>query len=130
MNQVTKSLGQFMDVTVWRAQGGGTGVHNDIQALTNGAQIVVATPPRVKDMISSGALSLKALKLFILDEVDEMLSRGFKEPIYDCFQCLPYKVKVALFSSEISTEILEITKRFMTNPVRILVRNPSSKNYI
>lgn len=110
-----------MDVTVWRARGVKIGVDEDIESLTNGAQIVVGTPNRIKDMISRGALVLKALKLLILDEADEMLSRGFKEQIYDCFQCLPSRVQVASFSSRMPTEMLEITERFMINPVRIVV---------
>jgi len=85
-------------------------------------QIVVGTPGRVNDMISRGALRLKALKLFCLDEADEMLSRGFKEQIYDCFQYLPSEVQVALFSATMPNEILQLTERFMRNPVRILVK--------
>merc|ERR1712217_897752 len=61
-------------------------------------------------------------KLFCLDEADEMLSRGFKEQIYDCFQYLPSEVQVALFSATMPNEILQLTERFMRNPVRILVK--------
>jgi len=51
-----------------------------------------------------------------------MLSRGFKEQIYDCFQYLPSEVQVALFSATMPNEILQLTERFMRNPVRILVK--------
>eukprot|EP01083_Nonionella_stella_P308501 1088632_1 len=65
-------------------------VHDDVQQLVNGVQIVVGTPGRVCDMISRGVLRLKAVKLFVLDEADEMLySRVMREQIYDCFQYLP-----------------------------------------
>ena len=121
MNQVMKSLGTYLDVST-RACVGGTAVREDIQQLANGVQIVVGTPGRVNDMISRGALRLKALKLFVLDEADEMLSRGFKEQIYDCFQYLPSEVQVALFSATMPNEILQLTERFMRNPVRILVK--------
>jgi len=62
------------------------------------------------------------LRMFILDEADEMLSRGFKDQIYDVFQYLPSEVQVCLFSATMPMQILEMTKRFMRNPVRILVK--------
>jgi len=121
IHKVMKSLGTYLDVTT-RACVGGTAVREDIQQLANGVQIVVGTPGRVNDMINRGALRLKALKLFCLDEADEMLSRGFKEQIYDCFQYLPSEVQVALFSATMPNEILQLTERFMRKPVRILVK--------
>jgi len=121
IHKVMKSLGTYLEVTT-RACVGGTAVREDIQQLANGVQVVVGTPGRVNDMISRGALRLKALKLFCLDEADEMLSRGFKEQIYDCFQYLPSEVQVALFSATMPNEILQLTERFMRNPVRILVK--------
>jgi len=121
IHKVMKSLGTYLEVTT-RACVGGTAVREDIQSLANGVQIVVGSPGRVNDMISRGALRLKALKLFCLDEADEMLSRGFKEQIYDCFQYLPSEVQVALFSATMPNEILQLTQRFMRNPVRILVK--------
>ena len=73
-------------------------------------------------MVNRGALILDSLILFVLDEADEMLSRGFKEQIYDCFQFLPSEVQVALFSATMPNEILQLTQRFMRNPIRILVK--------
>mmetsp|Transcript_52872 Transcript_52872/g.87597 ORF Transcript_52872/g.87597 Transcript_52872/m.87597 type:complete len:437 (+) Transcript_52872:94-1404(+) len=121
IHKVMKSLGTYMEVTT-RACVGGTAVKEDIQQLATGVQIVVGTPGRVNDMIARAALRLKSLKLFCLDEADEMLSRGFKEQIYDCFQYLPSEVQVALFSATMPNEILQLTERFMRNPVRILVK--------
>ena len=62
------------------------------------------------------------IKLFVLDEADEMLSRGFKEQIHDIFTCLPSQVQVALFSATMANDILDLTTKFMINPVRILVK--------
>jgi len=73
-------------------------------------------------MINRQVLNLSAVKIFVLDEADEMLSRGFKDQIYDVFQHLPSKVQVCLFSATMPTEILDISNRFMRNPVRILVK--------
>ena len=114
-------MGVYLEVST-RACVGGTAVREDMQKLSQGVQIVVGTPGRVNDMISRGALRLKALQLFILDEADEMLSRGFKEQIYDCFQYLPSEVQVALFSATMPMEILNLTDRFMRNPIKILVK--------
>jgi len=67
-------------------------------------------------------LNLKSMKLFVLDEADEMLSRGFKDQIYDIFQFLPEKVQVCLFSATMPREILDISEKFMRDPIRILVQ--------
>jgi len=82
----------------------------------------VGTPGRVYDMLCRKVLRSQYIKIFILDEADEMLSRGFKDQIYDIFQVLPSKVQVGLFSATMPPEALEITQRFMNQPVRILVK--------
>lgn len=119
--KVVGQLGIFLEVTS-HACVGGTAVREDINKVEQGVQIVVGTPGRVNDMVQRGALRLEALKLFVLDEADEMLSRGFKDQIYECFQYLPSEVQVALFSATIPNEILNLTKRFMRNAARILVK--------
>eukprot|EP01126_Amoeba_proteus_P021515 TRINITY_DN2186_c0_g5_i5.p1 TRINITY_DN2186_c0_g5~~TRINITY_DN2186_c0_g5_i5.p1 ORF type:complete len:139 (+),score=15.62 TRINITY_DN2186_c0_g5_i5:408-824(+) len=68
------------------------------------------------------ALNPRYIKTFILDEADEMLSLGFKDQIYDVFQVLPGNVQVGLFSATMPPEALEITQKFMNNPIRILVQ--------
>lgn len=83
---------------------------------------VVGTPGRVYDMIQRGALHLDNCRLFCLDEADEMLSRGFKDQIYDVFRYLPESVQVALFSATMPMDVLDVTERFMRDPVRILVK--------
>ncbi|KAF3447284.1 hypothetical protein FNV43_RR12466 [Rhamnella rubrinervis] len=62
------------------------------------------------------------IRMFVLDEADEMLSRGFKDQIYDIFQLLPSKIQVGVFSATMPPEALEITRKFMNKPVRILVK--------
>jgi len=114
-------LGKYSKITT-HACVGGTAVREDIQTLKQGIQIVVGTPGRVNDMIERSVLRLDKLKLFVLDEADEMLSRGFKDQIYDCFQFLPQDVQVTLFSATMPVDILVLTDRFLRNPVRILVK--------
>lgn len=121
IQKVIKSLGDFLKITS-HACVGGTLVRDDIRLLRDGQQVVVGTPGRVNDMIQRGVMSLADVKLFVLDEADEMLSRGFKDQIYDIFQYLPAKVQVCLFSATMPGEILEISQRFMREPVRILVK--------
>jgi len=116
-----RALGDFLNVTS-HACVGGTLVRDDIRILRDGVQVVVGTPGRVYDMINRQVLNLATVKIFVLDEADEMLSRGFKDQIYDVFQHLPSKVQVCLFSATMPEEILEISQRFMRNPVRILVK--------
>jgi len=90
--------------------------------LEQGSQIVVGTPGRVSDMISRKAFNPKYIKLFVLDEADEMLSRGFKEQIHEVFTKMPYTIQVILLSATMPTEVLDVTKKFMRDPIRILVK--------
>ncbi len=64
----------------------------------------------------------KTIKIFVLDEADEMLSRGFKDQIYDIFRKLPSDIQVNLLSATMPADVLEVTKRFMRDPIRILVK--------
>jgi len=114
-------LGDYLKVTS-HACVGGTLVREDIRILSEGVQVVVGTPGRVYDMVNRGALKLNGVRLFILDEADEMLSRGFKDQIYDVFQYLPKSVQVCLFSATMPSDVLEISNRFMRDPIRILVK--------
>jgi len=121
IQKVARALGDFLNVTS-HACVGGTLVRDDIRILRDGVHLVVGTPGRVYDMIKRQELSLANVKIFVLDEADEMLSRGFKDQIYDVFQHLPSTVQVCLFSATMPDEILEISERFMRDPVRILVK--------
>jgi len=121
IQKVAVALGDYLKMEIHCCVGG-TAVRDDIRKLQEGVHIVVGTPGRVFDMINRGALRLEACRLFILDEADEMLSRGFKDQIYDIFKFLPEKVQVALFSATMPMEVLEVTDRFMREPVRILVK--------
>ena len=77
----------------------------------------------IRDRIRRKALKTSTLKLLILDEADEMLSSGFKDQIAKIFKKLPEDVKIGLFSATMSDELIEITKMFMRDPIKILVKN-------
>jgi translation initiation factor 4A len=121
IQKVVIALGDYMDIQV-HACVGGTAVRDDIRTLQAGVHIVVGTPGRVYDMINRRALRLDSIRQFFLDEADEMLSRGFKDQIYDIFKFLPESVQVCLFSATMPLDVLEVTQRFMRDPVRILVK--------
>ena len=72
---------------------GGTSVREDTRILQGGVHVVVGTPGRVYDMLRRRALRADSIRMFVLDEADEMLSRGFKDQIYDIFQLLPPKLQ-------------------------------------
>jgi len=123
-NQIQKvaiALGDYCGVKC-HACIGGTSVRDDIDKLREGQHLVVGTPGRVYDMISKRNLRVDELSTFVLDEADEMLSRGFKDQIYDIFKCLPANVQVCLFSATMAPEILDLTTKFMRDAVRILVK--------
>jgi len=123
-NQIQKvalALGDYNKVKC-HACIGGTSIRDDIDKLREGQHVVVGTPGRVFDMIGKRNLRVDDLITFVLDEADEMLSRGFKDQIYDIFKCLPPNVQVCLFSATMAPEILDLTTKFMRDAVRILVK--------
>eukprot|EP01126_Amoeba_proteus_P000776 TRINITY_DN10222_c0_g2_i6.p1 TRINITY_DN10222_c0_g2~~TRINITY_DN10222_c0_g2_i6.p1 ORF type:complete len:369 (-),score=34.69 TRINITY_DN10222_c0_g2_i6:87-1193(-) len=121
IQKVVDALGDYLGVRAYACIGG-TRVRDDMLILQGGVHVVVGTPGRVLDLMHRNALSSKYIRAFILDEADEMLSRGFKDQIYDVFQVLPGNVQVGLFSATMPPEALEITQKFMNNPIRILVQ--------
>ncbi|PYH90894.1 ATP-dependent RNA helicase eIF4A [Aspergillus ellipticus CBS 707.79] len=121
IQKVVVAIGDFMNIEC-HACIGGTNVRDDMTALRNGPQVVVGTPGRIHDMIERRVLKTDQMKLFILDEADEMLSRGFTEQIYDIFQLLPQSTQVNLLSATMPQDVLEVTTKFMRDPIRILVK--------
>ncbi|EDO08581.1 putative eukaryotic translation initiation factor 4A [Babesia bovis T2Bo] len=121
IQKVVLALGDYLKVQC-HACVGGTIVRDDVHKLKAGVHMVVGTPGRVYDMIDKKALLTNKIKLFILDEADEMLSRGFKGQIHEVFRRMPPDVQVALFSATMPNEILELTTKFMRSPKRILVK--------
>jgi len=121
IQKVALALGDYLKVRC-HACIGGTLIRDDLERLKEGQQLIVGTPGRVFDMIQKRHLKVDDIQLFTMDEADEMLSRGFKEQIYDIFKYLPPHVQVALFSATMAPDILDLTSKFMRDPVRILVK--------
>jgi len=120
IQKVVMALGDYMGVQC-HACIGGTSVREDMRKLEAGQHIVVGTPGRVFDMISRKYSRTQNIKMFVLDEADEMLSRGFKDQIYDVFRHLDSKIQVILLSATMPADVMEVTTKFMREPKRILV---------
>merc|ERR1712235_136825 len=121
VQKVILALGDYMNVQAHVCIGG-TNVGEDIRKLDFGQHVVVGTPGRTFDMIRRRNLRTRNIKLLILDEADEMLNKGFKEQIYDVYRYLPPATQVCLISATLPHEILDMTDKFMTDPIRILVK--------
>eukprot|EP01097_Dermamoeba_algensis_P007586 TRINITY_DN482_c0_g1_i3.p1 TRINITY_DN482_c0_g1~~TRINITY_DN482_c0_g1_i3.p1 ORF type:complete len:486 (-),score=124.78 TRINITY_DN482_c0_g1_i3:95-1504(-) len=121
IQKVLLALGDYMNVQV-HACIGGKSVGEDIRKLEYGVHVVSGTPGRVFDMIKRRKLVTRSIKMLVLDEADEMLSRGFKEQIYDVYRYLPPATQVVVVSATLPHEVLEMTTKFMTDPIRILVK--------
>jgi len=118
---VIEELGKYMNIKV-NLSVGGISIRNNIDELTENPHIVIGTPGRVLDMINKKALTTRYLKLLIMDEADEILSKIFINQIYDIFRFLPNDIQVGLFSATMPPGFFELTKCFMRDPVKILVK--------
>ena len=121
IHKVVVALGDYMGITSLACVGG-TNIRDDMARLRVGCQVVVGTPGRLRDMIRRAALCTDAVRILCMDEADEMLSKGFKDQIYDLFQLFPSDIQVTLFSATIPAEVLGLSNKFMRDPVRILVK--------
>jgi translation initiation factor 4A len=120
--KVCTDIGNCMGGLVVQTLIGGTSIQDDGEELRkNTPHIIVGTPGRIYDMIRRNMLQTSHIKILVLDEADDMLSTGFKDQIYNIFQFLPEHVQVALFSATMPVEILELTKKFMRDPYKIMV---------
>ncbi|MGB6150549.1 MAG: DEAD/DEAH box helicase [Pricia sp.] len=100
---------------------GGASITEQARQIKRGAQIVVATPGRMKDMIGRGLVDITKIDYCILDEADEMLNMGFYEDIKDILSNTPKEKSTWLFSATMPKEVSKIAKKFMDNPVEITV---------
>ena len=107
---------------------GGAAITNQIRALKNPTQIVVATPGRLLDLIRRRAIKLDKVKYVVLDEADEMLNMGFKEDIDDILSNIKEDHSTWLFSATMPSDIRRIVKKYMTNPKEVAVNTEQKSN--
>tara|TARA_B110001469_G_C9598037_1_gene297029 strand:- start:16 stop:1221 length:1206 start_codon:yes stop_codon:yes gene_type:complete len=118
---VIKNISKYMNIKI-NLSVGGTTVRNNIDELLENPHIVIGTPGRVLDMINKKALDTRKLKIMVLDEADEMLSKIFSNQIYDIFRFLPNNIQVGLFSATMTPDFFRLSDCFMRDPVKILVK--------
>ncbi len=102
---------------------GGASISEQARDVKRGAQIVVATPGRMKDMIKRNMVDISKIEYAVLDEADEMLNMGFYEDITDILSHSPKDKSTWLFSATMPKEVSNIAKKFMHTPVEITVGN-------
>ncbi len=121
--EVIKKLSRFKKGLHSIAVYGGDSIERQIKELKRGAQIVIATPGRAMDHIRRNTLKLKNLQMVILDEADEMLNMGFEEDIQTILKDIDYAHQTLLFSATMPRRILDITKKYQTNPAHIKIKS-------
>nr|WP_315193265.1 DEAD/DEAH box helicase [uncultured Flavobacterium sp.] len=105
---------------------GGASITEQARDIKRGAQIIVATPGRMQDMINRGLVNISQINYCILDEADEMLNMGFYEDIVNILSTTPDEKNTWLFSATMPAEVARIGKQFMHNPEEITVGTKNS----
>ena len=100
---------------------GGASIVEQSKQIKRGAQVIVATPGRMKDMIGRGMIDISKIDYCILDEADEMLNMGFYEDIKDILSTTPKEKSTWLFSATMPKEVATIAKKFMHQPKEVTV---------
>lgn len=105
---------------------GGVSQKAQTDALKAGVDILVATPGRLLDLMNQGYISLKNIKMFVLDEADRMLDMGFIHDVKRVIEKLPAKRQTLFFSATMPPEISKLASTILTNPARVEVTPVSS----
>ena len=125
IKEVVEQIGSMINNLIVQLIVGGTSIQEDREKIKNKTpHIIVGTPGRVFDLIKRNILNTRNIKLLVLDEADDMLSAGFKEQIYNIYQYLPESLQTCIFSATMPDEILELTNKFMVNPVKFVMEAP------
>jgi superfamily II DNA/RNA helicase len=109
---------------------GGVSVNTQMQALRGGADVVVATPGRLLDLLSSNALKLDQVSTLVLDEADRMLSLGFADEIGEILALLPKKKQTLLFSATFPEEVRELTQALLVNPLEVQLQSAEASTLV
>ena len=100
---------------------GGANIRDQIREIQRGANIVVATPGRLLDLLGREAVDLSAVEVVVLDEADEMLNMGFQEDLTEILKTTPAEKRTWLFSATMGSEVRHIAKRYMRDSQEIQV---------
>jgi ATP-dependent RNA helicase DeaD len=109
---------------------GGADIYGQIRQLNKGAQLIVATPGRLKDMMNRKKVDLSHIRFLVLDEADEMLNMGFRDDLDFILEGTPGERRTFLFSATMSPEVQRISRKYMKDPFEVTVgqRNTSNEN--
>jgi superfamily II DNA/RNA helicase len=118
--------GEIKTVSVF----GGVSVNTQMLALRGGTDILVATPGRLLDLISSNAIKLDRVKTLVLDEADRMLSLGFTEELSELLALLPAKKQTLLFSATFPEQVQALTEQLLNDPVEIQLQSADSSTLV
>ncbi len=126
---VFKTLSQYIRINSFCIHGG-VDQEPQIQQLNKGVDVLIATPGRLFDLVSQGALDLKRVEILVLDEADHMLDLGFIKDIKDLMRHLPKKRQTLFFSATIHEKIKKLAYSLVSNAIRIQVspKDPVAKN--
>ena len=113
-----KELSAYMNVTAVGVYGG-VNINTQWKDLQNGADVLVATPGRLYDLLLNGAFKTKAIKKLVIDEMDEMLNLGFRTQVKNILDLLPAKRQNLLFSATITPEVESLMDTYFNNPERV-----------
>ena len=121
---VLSNIGKMMNGLRMQLLVGGTSIEDDVNELKKVPHIIVGCPGRINDMLRRKKMNVSNVKVMVLDEADEMLSKGFKEQIYNIFyQLNEDAVQIALFSATLSSDLLDMSKKLLREPEKILVKS-------
>lgn len=125
-----KEYSRYIDNLHVLAVYGGSSIESQIRALRKGAQVIVATPGRLIDLMNRGVAKLDAVENVVLDEADEMLNMGFTESINEILAGVPTERNTLLFSATMGKEIERIAKSYLHDYKEIVVgsRNEGAEN--
>lgn len=124
---VLLNLSQFIESIKIQVSIGGT----RLNLAQKNSHVTVGTPGRIADLIRRKNLNVDSLKLLVLDEADELLSRGFVDTIQEIMKCIPFDTQIVLFSGTIGKDVLALSKKFMKEPFFLeMIDNKSQMNNI
>ncbi len=121
--QIVKEIEKLTSYMNVRYQGvyGGTNINTQKQLVYNGLDILVATPGRLVDLALTGLLRLKDIQKLVIDEVDQMLSLGFRQQLISFLDSLPAKRQNLMFSATITEDVDKVISKYFNEPLKIEV---------
>ncbi|WP_394129806.1 DEAD/DEAH box helicase [Shewanella maritima] len=109
---------------------GGVSVNSQMLSLRGGADVIVATPGRLLDLISSNAVKLDKVTHLVLDEADRLLNLGFTQELQQILALLPKQKQTLLFSATFPEEVIGLAKELLVNPVELALQNEQESTLV